>query len=242
MRTPTTADLFGAWEAALPLAPVPRALALAALVAPGDPEALAALSIGRRDSLLLALRARAFGARAQAQVACPACASELELALDVAALHALGRDTTTDTVTIAHGDVLVTVRLPTSADLLTLAGSAIAPNARRLAERCVIDARSQDCAMSPADLPAEIVSAISNRLSEIDPLGDIAVSTDCPGCGHHWDAPFDIAAFLWTELHAWACRLLRDVHALASAYGWRERDVLAISPLRRRAYLDLIGQ
>jgi hypothetical protein len=33
---------------------------------------------------------------------------------------------------------------------------------------------------------------------------------------------------------------LRDVHELASAYGWRESEILALSPQRRQAYLELV--
>ena len=43
----------------------------------------------------------------------------------------------------------------------------------------------------------------------------------CPQCSHHWHAPLDIVSFVWSEIHAWAVRLLHDVHALALAYGWR---------------------
>ena len=39
---------------------------------------------------------------------------------------------------------------------------------------------------------------------------------------------------------AWAVRLLGEVHELASAYGWREHDVLALSPWRRQAYLQMV--
>jgi hypothetical protein len=39
----------------------------------------------------------------------------------------------------------------------------------------------------------------------------------------------------------WASRLLLEVHALASVYGWSERDVLNLSPRRRRLYLDMVG-
>jgi hypothetical protein len=31
------------------------------------------------------------------------------------------------------------------------------------------------------------------------------------------------------------------VHVIASAYGWSERDILAMSAARRRLYLDVIG-
>ena len=40
---------------------------------------------------------------------------------------------------------------------------------------------------------------------------------------------------------AQASALMRDVHALATSYGWSEADVLDLSPRRRAVYLDLAG-
>ena len=38
-----------------------------------------------------------------------------------------------------------------------------------------------------------------------------------------------------------ARRLLPEVHALASSYGWSEKEILALSPARRRSYIALLG-
>jgi hypothetical protein len=241
MRTPTTAELFGAWEAGLSQPPLQRALTLAALVTPESDRDLTALGIGRRDALLLALRTRTFGARLSGQVACPACSCELELAFDAGAIQALDREPPSDWFLVRYGEFEITARCPTTADLSSLDGSDVTVNTRRVACACILSARRRGAPIKPAALPDAAVNAVSERLSEMDPLGAVSLSTSCPGCGHAWEAPFDIAAFLWTEIHAWGCRLLRDIHALASAYGWRERDILAVSPLRRQAYLDMIG-
>ena len=37
-----------------------------------------------------------------------------------------------------------------------------------------------------------------------------------------------------------AGRLMRDIHLLASAYGWTEAEVLSLSAWRRQAYLDMV--
>ena len=63
----------------------------------------------------------------------------------------------------------------------------------------------------------------------------------CLGCGHPWQPLFDIATLLWTELTNLARSLIEEVDALASAYGWSERDILALGGRRRRAYLELAG-
>jgi len=91
-----------------------------------------------------------------------------------------------------------------------------------------------------SDLADELLSAAAARMSEADPQADVQLSLTCPDCGHQWIACFDIAAFLWGELQAYARRLLLDVHELATAYAWPEASILAMSPARRQAYLDLV--
>ena len=76
-------------------------------------------------------------------------------------------------------------------------------------------------------------------LQQADPQADLQLALRCPDCGHEWQPPFDIARFLWQELHGWALHLLREVDTLAQAYHWAEADILAMSPRRRQAYLEL---
>jgi hypothetical protein len=52
---------------------------------------------------------------------------------------------------------------------------------------------------------------------------------------------FDMPAYFWSEIQMGARRLLQEVHALASAYGWRESEILMLSAARRRAYLEMVG-
>ena len=51
----------------------------------------------------------------------------------------------------------------------------------------------------------------------------------------------EIAGFFWAELSTQARRLLGEVHTIASAYGWREAEILALSARRRHYYLELIS-
>ena len=68
---------------------------------------------------------------------------------------------------------------------------------------------------------------------------DLVIDVACPECGEATRAELDIASYLWTELDAWARDVLLDVHLLATAYGWSEPEILALSPTRRRYYLEL---
>jgi hypothetical protein len=78
-------------------------------------------------------------------------------------------------------------------------------------------------------------------MSRADPQADVRLALTCPACRHQWRSIFDIVTFFWIELDVWARRTLRDVHALARAYGWREADILALSPQRRQCYLEMIS-
>jgi hypothetical protein len=75
-----------------------------------------------------------------------------------------------------------------------------------------------------------------------DPQADIHIALSCPLCKSEKKIAFDISSFLWSELNAWAVRTLREVHILASAYCWRETDILAMSPWRRQFYLEVLNK
>ena len=244
METPTVTALLGAWERGLSQSPVQRSLTLLSLVSAHMlPDQLARLSIGQRDTQLLSLREWAFGSQMCAQGTCPACTLELELTFSVPEIRMNPLVEATATYTLGVGEYEVCFRLPNSFDLARLKADGDVPaNTRCLFECCVQSVRKDDQEMVIEQLPAELLSAISERMGEIDPLGDVQLSLTCPQCGHNWQAPLDIGSFLWSETHAWACRLLREVHILASVYGWRESDILALSPWRRLAYLEMVDQ
>jgi hypothetical protein len=90
-------------------------------------------------------------------------------------------------------------------------------------------------------LSEDAITRLAERIGECSPDAEAPLDFICPSCGHQWRAFFDIAAFFWAEIAAQARRLLREVHILASAYGWREADILAMSARRRQAYLEMIG-
>ena len=92
--------------------------------------------------------------------------------------------------------------------------------------------------VEPAALAAEVLDAVEARLDALDPQAARTIDLNCPSCRVSWAASVDVTEFVWTEVDRFARRLLHDIHTLATAYGWREADVLAISPARRRFYLQ----
>ena len=86
-----------------------------------------------------------------------------------------------------------------------------------------------------------LIGELESHMEALDPAADIRLGLRCTECGHGWDALLDIGACFWDELGSRAHQLLESVHRLASAYGWRESEILALSPARRAAYLNMIG-
>ena len=95
--------------------------------------------------------------------------------------------------------------------------------------------------VDPASLPEQIVSAVIDRMAQADPQAEIQIALACPACPHRWSTIFDIVSYLWSEIDDWAQRLLMEVHALASAYGWGEGEIIAMSARRRHLYLGIVG-
>src|SRR4030095_5569430 len=108
-----------------------------------------------------------------------------------------------------------------------------------LLEGCVLCARFEGHEIAVRSLPQSLLSAIVKRMAEVDPQAEVNFDLQCPACGNSWPILFDIESFFWTELNAWARRILQEVHLLASAYGWREIDILNLSPWRRQCYLEM---
>src|SRR5262245_38962312 len=88
MRPLTPHDVLRIWEAAERHSPAQRPLTLLALALPEvPPERLAGLSLGRRDQLLLAVRAGLYGPALRGVAECPSCREPLEFSVD-AGMHA----------------------------------------------------------------------------------------------------------------------------------------------------------
>jgi hypothetical protein len=245
MRPLSAPELLAAWERSLAEPPALRALVLLAAACPETPvEDLARESVGRRDARLLTLREWTFGPQLASLASCPVCGERLEMAFDVAEIRVPGAEEgPCEPLSLAVAGCELTFRLPDSLDLAALAGGCDGPEGvrRRLLARCLLGARGEGGAEVPLDeLPAAAFQAVADRMALADPQGDVQLSLCCPACSYAWPAPFDIAAFFWTEVEAWSRLLLYEIHVLASAYCWPEADILALSPWRRRAYLGLI--
>jgi hypothetical protein len=236
------AAVLSCWEAGAGRSPVDRALMLLGhALAASDSRDLEAWPVGRRDAMLLEVRAATFGTAVAATTACPCCAAELEVALNLADLRASHGAAGAELELAVGEDLTVRFRLPSSADLRAAAAAGSWEQGRRVvAERCLVEARRSGRPLPAAALPEVAVAAMGTEVARHDPQSDVRLEVACEVCGHRWQARFDIADYLWREVAAEARRLLADVHTLATGYGWSEADILAMSGQRRRLYLELV--
>jgi hypothetical protein len=254
-------DLLATWEAGLSADDGRRAVLLLALAHPAvEVDELLGVTVGARDTELLALRRALFGDQMALRTDCPDCGVDMEFELDVDTLIDVGLATAApdgphgESRPLCEGSDLphdveidewrVRFRLPTQADLLAAAAgpTADAGEARwTLLARCVLEATRSGEAVDITDLPSVAQERVAEAAAAADPAADIRLNVPCLDCGRQAKPMLDVVVYLWAELDAWARATLLDVHLLAATYGWTEGDVLALSPLRRQHYLELAG-
>ena len=238
------AALLDAWEAGEQQSSLQRGLILLAAAWPEvSREEWARTSIGRRDERLLALREELFGEKLEAVANCPQCSERLDLAFTTNDIRVLlpALPPTGEPLRVSSDGYEVQFRLPNTADLIEVAGPAAGEKRETLLGRCVLSASNQGLACETAELPAPIVKAVLDEMAHADPQADVQVALSCPACQHRWSIAFDILAYLWSEIKDWAHHLLHEIHALASVYGWSEREILSLSARRRRLYLEMLS-
>src|SRR5262245_58016762 len=110
--------MLAVWERGHALHPIDRALLILAAGEPTDvePDQPFRLSLGRRDALLLTLRAATFGQQLCAYVRCPRCNGELEFDLTCDSLQADGAAPTLDAFELNIAGYQVRLRALNSAD------------------------------------------------------------------------------------------------------------------------------
>ena len=233
MRPLSTAELLRVWEENWQRPPLWQGLALLAAACPDvSLAALQATPVGRYHASLLTLHQWHFGSALTAVTTCPACTGVVEVTLDVTSMCDQRSDSPAALLEIDHEGHALTFRLPTVGDLIAAGGAATVEEARRLlVQRCL--------ETPPDDLPPAALVAATAAMEATDPLALIELGGACPHCGHAWTAFLDVAAFVWREVQHWAQRTLQEVHLLARAYGWREDEILRLSPVRRQTYLQM---
>lgn len=245
MRAPSASELMHVWERGLTYTPIDRTLAILEAACPDmSREDIAKLSIGERDNRLLTLRQWLFGRDVTSASNCPHCNELMEWSTntDKLRLQPLNHDTPQQDYLITHQEYQLEFRLPNTVDLVAIDQiNDIATARQALLKRCVSRIVRKGKPVPISRLPQRLIQKILTRMEQADPQADLRVELTCANCQHNWEATFDIVSFLWSEIQSWAKQTLRAVHILARSYGWREQDILGMSPLRRQLYLEMAG-
>lgn len=238
VREPTGLDELFLLETRLP--PAAAVAALADRVAtidrhPPDWQEVAATQLG---AIALAIRRVWLGDRVLSEGRCPdpGCGERVDVsfsALTYLAHHRPGRPRNVraeDDGWFRIANSAVRFRIPTVADLL--AAETGAEPATTLAARC----------LDPARLPARTARSIDRALATLAPSLDGLIGGQCPACGADVAMRFDPLTYTVLELKDSFAEIFRETHALASAYGWLEENILAQPRSRRRRYAELIHE
>lgn len=224
-------DLLSLEDAGEALSPPRRALLLAAH-APG-PTAEVGEPVGRTHARLLRLHQELAGSILQGTVGCPSCAATVELSVDCEELLASQPDVPVHPTPLATGSGTDTTSItwrPVSYDDLAAAAEAEDDGhaVTAVLSRCV-----------DGEVTDQLRPSLCAAMEAADPLAEIEVELACPECVEPVHALLDILDFTWAQLVVRAQALIVEVDVLARVYSWSEADILALSPARRRRFVEL---
>jgi hypothetical protein len=196
------------------------------------------VSLGQRDRLLLGLLGADASSTIEGVFDCPGCGEPMEISLGCQDL--LTGDVPGKPEPFEHDGWLIRWRLPNGDDLAAAARlEESADAAEFLLHRCILDAAGPTGTATASDLPNTVRSKLIDQIEGWDVMTDIRLDAICPSCAEPQSVDLDVAALVWSEMDMRASAVIREVGLLAHAFGWTESEVLALSPRRRRAYLDL---
>ncbi|WP_298890053.1 hypothetical protein [uncultured Serinicoccus sp.] len=219
-----SADTLVLWEALAGASPVLAGAAL--LHAGGEAPSLAAacdLPLAAAAAMALRQLRQRCGDHLDTLAACPSCGARLEVLLPLRQL-----DEHASALPAASTVGGRTVRSPTTRDVAA-ALTTDDPDAS-LRASCV----QLDDGVTEHERAALLAVA-----EDLCGAAALSVRVDCPDCGGSSSVDVDPVALLADQVAMDAAQLLRDVAGLAAAYGWREADILRLSPARRAAYLSM---
>jgi hypothetical protein len=217
-----------------------RAIAAIAALSGSAPVDAERLALRGCDGQLLELYRKRYGPELRAVSACPECGAVLELQFAVQDLVEALAEPGPRELSLTSGGYELELRLPTVADLARAqrAGD-LESAAATLTAACVSACRLDGTEVSPDAVAPAVLDEAQRRLERFDLAGE-PLELDCPDCATKWTAALDVPTLVLAELDAEGRRLLADIHVLARAYGWSEREIAALPPARRRRYVEMV--
>ncbi|MFL6301908.1 MAG: hypothetical protein ACJ72H_00065 [Candidatus Sulfotelmatobacter sp.] len=232
MRTLHGDLLLEAWERGANQGDLERPLTLLAVAWPGRSwEELADLGLAQLQMELLLLRRASFGDALRSCAPCPLCATRLELDLQISSILPKEILRTPGEATWRHDGVVHSMRAVTSRDLASLR-SARDPR-KRLLDLCTRTDPPDGCTA------ARCQAVAMEHFDRLNEGTEMRLTLQCPTCSGTDQVDLDVGRFVWMEVRHAALTLLREIHQLATVYGWSESEILALSNVRRSMYLGM---
>lgn len=91
-------------------------------------------------------------------------------------------------------------------------------------------------------VPEQWLSGLEALLEQHDPLTALQIDTVCACCGREFSIALDLERQILARFARLQQSLLEEVHMLASAYHWSERDIMDLTPVRRQWYLQKLDR
>ncbi|CCQ90426.1 conserved hypothetical protein [Nitrospina gracilis 3/211] len=218
---------------------VTRALAVALESVGGcdaDELSVRELSVADRQFLMRHLACHLHSEREWHSALCPSCKAVFDVRLRPSELPIKPPGEGYPFVTVPTRFGQLRFRVPTGADQECIAGLEDETRAVPvLLQRLLVDYQDNPTAL---EFSGEDVAAIESAIESVAPELVVWVPTECPECKTEMRVEIDPYACLQSGRQG----LLREVHRLASAYHWSERDIMEMPRDRRRRYLALVEE
>lgn len=193
------------------------------------------LVIADRDEVLAVIYSTLYGNVIDSTVYCRWCSDPFDLSFSLRDFQ----------VHIGEGEALLDVRgqsdgtyaltdevvfrLPTGNDELFILGLPSERKESALLERCLLK--------GDAGKDHEV---LQQAMEQVAPLLQGSLSSRCPSCGKEQSIHFDMQSFLLQRLLLEKKNVIREVHTIASAYGWTLREILDLPRQQRKTYCSFI--
>lgn len=233
MGAPTAAQLIGLWDRSSGTSAHRR---LERLLTATEPRAtLDSDTLGARNRRLLELHSSLSDSPLDARLRCAACQTDNEFQVPAEAILACPAPDAAVRVRIGTGRARRTFRLPLMSDIHAVGGAPARDALARIVERCKV---------GPGEggpIGAAALERLAGRFEALDPAARIVVDLSCAECEAALRASVDIAEFVAAAIDLVVDGLFRQIDSIARAYGWSEREILALPAGRRGNYMAMIA-
>lgn len=198
------------------------------------------LSVGDRIKILLNVRELVFGNVLQCVTSCPSCLEKISIDINIDDLPGSKNPPHLDSEYLLDVENFkMKIRPLNTSDqtsTLLISNKKSSELAEHLLRQCILASKP----LLPDNLPSSVVSALSSKLEELDPLAEIELGLSCQSCKNKFERQFDVEKFVLDEIKMRRHDLEQEIHKIAFYYHWDEDTILSLPMKKRQRYVELI--